>query len=97
MTTSRRFKDYTLIAGKMPLPPDYAFGYWYSKYENYSADDYRNIIKNLKDNDINTDAIILDMDWHWNGDPNPKMSNGRGGWTGWSWNTNLIPDPTKLS
>lgn len=89
-------KDYTLIAGKMPLPPDYAFGYWYSKYENYSADDYRNIIKNLKDNDINTDVIILDMDWHWNGDPNPKMSNGRGGWTGWSWNTNLIPDPTKL-
>ena len=22
-------KDYTLIAGKMPLPPDYAFGYWF--------------------------------------------------------------------
>ena len=92
----RALKDYTLIAGKMPLPPDYAFGYWYSKYENYTADDYRNIIRNLKENDINTDVLILDMDWHWNGDPDPKKSNGRGGWTGWSWNTNLIPDPTKL-
>ena len=92
----RALKDYTLIAGKMPLPPDYAFGYWYSKYENYTADDYRNIIRNLKDNDINTDVLILDMDWHWNGDPAPDKSNGRGGWTGWSWNTTLIPDPTKL-
>ena len=92
----RALKDYTLIAGKMPLPPDYAFGYWYSKYENYTSDDYRNIIKNLKENDINTDVLILDMDWHWNGDPDPNKSNGRGGWTGWSWNTNLIPDPTNL-
>ena len=24
------------------------------------------------------------------------MSGGRGGWTGWSWNTNLIPDPEGL-
>ena len=92
----RALKDYTLIAGKMPLPPDYAFGYWYSKYENYTADDYRNIIRNLKENDVNTDVLILDMDWHWNGDPNPAISGGRGGWTGWSWNTNLIPEPTKL-
>ena len=88
--------DYTRIAGKMPLPPDYAFGYWYSKYEEYSADDYRDIIRNLKENDVNTDVIILDMDWHWNGNADPKVSNGRGGWTGWSWNTNLIPDPAKL-
>ncbi len=25
------------IAGKIPLPPDYVFGYWYSKYASYSA------------------------------------------------------------
>ena len=24
--------DYTKIAGSIPLPPDYVFGYWYSKY-----------------------------------------------------------------
>ncbi len=24
------------------------------------------------------------------------MSGGRGNWTGWSWNTNLIPDPKGL-
>lgn len=86
--------DFTKIAGKIPLPPDYVFGYWYSKYENYSADDFRNIVKELRDNDINADVMILDMDWHWNGEEG--VSNGRGGWTGWSWNTNLIPDPGKL-
>ncbi len=24
--------DFTKIAGDIPLPPDYVFGYWYSKY-----------------------------------------------------------------
>lgn len=87
-------KDFTLIAGSIPLPPDYVFGYWYSKYDNYSDEDFRNIAKSLKDNDINADVMILDMDWHWNGEKG--VSGGRGGWTGWSWNTNLIPDPAKL-
>ena len=35
--------DFTRIAGKIPMPPMYAFGYWYSKYEDYSADDYKNL------------------------------------------------------
>lgn len=90
----KALKDFTTIAGKIPLPPDYVFGYWYSKYENYTADDFRNIIRNLKDNDINADVMILDMDWHWNGEK--EVSDGRGGWTGWSWNTKLIPDPEGL-
>lgn len=48
----------------------------------------------LANNDIPCDVMILDMDWHWNGDQSD--SNGRGGWTGWSWNTKLIPDPKGL-
>lgn len=87
--------DYTKIAGRIPLPPDYVFGYWYSKYASYSADDYRQIMSDLKNNNIPTDVMILDMDWHWNGNA-ASMSEGRGGWTGWSWNTNLIPDPEGL-
>lgn len=87
--------DFTQIAGKIPLPPNYVFGYWYSRYASYSDDDYRNLMRDLEENDIPTDVMILDMDWHWNGDPN-SSSAGRGGWTGWSWNTNLIKDPVKL-
>ncbi len=87
--------DFTKVAGKIPLPPDYVFGYWYSKYASYSADDYRQIMTDLADNGIPADVMILDMDWHWNGDP-ASGSAGIGGWTGWSWNTNLIPEPKKL-
>ena len=87
--------DYTKVAGKIPLPPNYVFGYWYSRYASYSDNDYRQIMSDLAENDIPTDVLILDMDWHWNGDANCG-SAGRGGWTGWSWNTNLIHDPEKL-
>lgn len=90
----RALKDFTRIAGDIPLPPDYVFGYWYSKYENYSADDFRDVARALRENDIPSDVLILDMDWHWNGEQ--EVSGGRGGWTGWSWNTNLIPDPDSL-
>lgn len=83
--------DYIKIGGKIPLPPDYVFGYWYSKYASYSADDYRQIMKEIKENEIPADVMILDMDWHWNGSEESE-SAGIGGWTGWSWNTNLIPD-----
>ena len=87
--------DYTKIAGNIPLPPNYVFGYWYSKYSSYSADDYRNIMSDLKTNKIPTDVMVIDMDWHWNGNAY-SQSEGRGGWTGWSWNTNLIPNPKGL-
>ena len=85
--------DYTSLAGKIPLPPRFTFGYWYSKYDGYTSDDFRAIAKALKDNDINSDVIIFDMDWHYNG---REESGGRGGWTGWTWNSNLIPDPDQL-
>lgn len=91
---TKALTDFTKIAGKIPLPPAYVFGYWYSKYASYTSDDYRNIMSELSGNDIPCDVMILDMDWHWNGDQHD--SNGRGGWTGWSWNTKLIPDPSGL-
>ena len=87
--------DFTKIAGRIPLPPDYVFGYWYSKYDSYSADDFRQIVSDLKANNIPADVLILDMDWHWNGNEDSR-SKGIGGWTGWSWNTNLIPDAKGL-
>lgn len=50
--------DYTRIAGKMPMPPAYVLGYWYSKFAPYSAEDYRTMIRELSENDINIDVMI---------------------------------------
>ena len=77
-------QDFTRVGGRVPLPPKYIFGYWYSRYWAYSQSDFIGIIRDVENNDIPMDVIIMDMDWH------------RSGWTGWSWNTSKISNPTYL-
>ena len=76
--------DYIKIAGRQPLPPLYALGYWYSKYQAYTQKDFTSLVYDMKQNDIPLDVMIFDMDWHLSG------------WTGWTWNKNLIPNPQGL-
>ena len=82
-------KDFTRFAGKMPLPPRYAFGYWWSRYWAYSDRELRTLVKNFRAYDIPLDVLVIDMDWHY-------TDGDRGGWTGWSWNRTLFPDPAKF-
>ena len=39
--------------------------------------------------DIPLDVLVVDMDWHY-------TDEGRGGWTGWTWNKSLFPNPEKF-
>jgi hypothetical protein len=73
--------DFSKVGGKQPLPPLYSLGYWYSKYEKYSEQDFKNIVNEIKENDIPIDVMVVDMDWH------------NDGWTGWTWNRDLFPNP----
>lgn len=82
-------KDFTVFAGKIPLPPRYALGYWWSRYWSYSDAEFRSLIQNFKSYDIPLDVLVVDMDWHYTDDK-------RGAWTGWTWNKNLFPDPPKF-
>lgn len=79
-------KDFTLFSGKVPLPPRYAFGYWWSRYWSYSDDEIRNLVNNFHAYDIPLDVLVVDMDWHY-------TEPGKGGWTGYTWNRRLFPDP----
>lgn len=85
--------DYTKIGGKIPMPPLYSFGYWYSKYDRYTEQDFKDIVNEIHKNDIPIDIMVVDMDWHYAGD---KRDNGRGGWTGWTWNKSLFPNPPEF-
>ena len=76
--------DYIKIAGRQPMPPLYALGYWYSKYQRYSQQDFLNLANEIRRNNIPIDVMIMDMDWHLDG------------WTGWTWNKSLIPNPEGL-
>lgn len=82
-------KDFTVFAGKVPLPPRYAFGYWWSRYWSYSDKELRQLINNFQTYDIPLDVLVIDIDWHY-------REPGWGGWTGWTWNRRLFPDPAKF-
>lgn len=82
-------KDYTLFAGKVPLPPRYTFGYWWSRYWSYSDTELRQTLRNFDNYNIPLDVLVIDMDWHY--------SDGkRGGWSGYTWDTQLFPNPGKF-
>lgn len=79
-------KDYTVFAGKVPLPPRYAFGYWWSRYWCYTDNELRDLIDRFHEYNIPLDVLVIDMDWHY-------TEKGKGGWTGYTWNRRLFPDP----
>ncbi|MDR0680780.1 MAG: glycoside hydrolase family 31 protein [Dysgonamonadaceae bacterium] len=82
-------KDFTIFAGKVPLPPRYAFGYWWSRYWAYTDNELRELVHHFQTYDIPLDVMVIDMDWH-------HTYPGKGGWTGFSWNKWLFPQPEKL-
>jgi hypothetical protein len=72
------------ISGPVPLPRKYALGVWYSRWWPWAEDDYKNIVAKYGTEGFPLDNIVMDMDWH------------KDGWTGWSWNTKLLPDAPGL-
>ena len=91
-------KDYISLAGRIPLPPKYAFGYWWSRYWQYSDNELRDLIGQMRSLDIPIDVLIIDMDWHetWG----LRRTNARKdeydqriGWTGYTWKEQLFPAP----
>lgn len=82
-------RDFTRFAGRIPMPPRYAFGYWWSRYWAYTDQDLKELIQHFEALDIPMDVLVIDMDWHYS-------DNKRGGWTGYNWNRDLIKDPDAL-
>ncbi|TWT45387.1 Alpha-xylosidase [Phycisphaerae bacterium RAS1] len=73
--------DFTAVAGRIPLPPRYALGAWWSRYWAYSDGELRQLVKEFREHDVPLDVLVVDMDWHLDG------------WTGYSWNPQYFPDP----
>lgn len=82
-------RDFYWLCGKPPLLPRYALGNWWSRFHRYSAESYRALMERFEAEDLPFSVAVLDMDWHWV-DIDPKWGTG---WTGYSWNTDLFPDP----
>ena len=94
-------QDFTKVAGNIPLPPKYVFGYWWSRYWIYTDEEILQLADDMRSRDIPADVFIIDMDWHetWKDLDKRKGHdefNQRRGWTGYTWNRDLIPDPEGL-
>ena len=89
--------DYVRFAGPIPMPPKWAFGYWWSRYWQYSDTEFASLVKTLKSFDIPIDVLVVDMDWHrtwdWRIDGQRDETGSKIGWTGYSWVKELFPDP----
>lgn len=97
----RALADYALIAGRAPLPPKYVFGYWWSRYWQYSDNEFADLVGKFRSMDIPVDVLIVDMDWHetWglrrHDTPTDEFGE-RIGWTGYTWQKELFPAPANF-
>ena len=77
------------LTGPQPLLPRFALGNWWSRYHRYSADSYLALMDRFADAGIPLSVAVVDMDWHLV-DIDPRYGSG---WTGYTWNRELFPDP----
>jgi alpha-glucosidase (family GH31 glycosyl hydrolase) len=80
------------LSGPQPLLPRWALGNWWSRYYAYRADEYLALMDEFRAKGIPLSVAVLDMDWHLIHDPAVHQS-GASGWTGYTWDRKLFPDP----
>ena len=93
--------DFTRVAGRIPLPPRFAFGVWWSRYWAYTDEELKQLVGQFHEHDVPLDVLVIDMDWHptfgvrwWENKKDP--SGHTLGWTGYTWNKNYFPDPPEF-
>ncbi len=85
-------KDFYHLSGKQPMIPRFALGNWWSRYYSYTQEEYLKLMDTFEEKGIPLAVSVFDMGWHWV-DIDPKYGKG---WTGYTWNTDLMPDPKGL-
>ena len=81
-------RDYCAVSGQTAMIPRWILGNWWSRYWAYAQDDLKSLIEDFERHEIPLSVCIIDMDWHIT-----KTGNASRGWTGYTWNGELWPDP----
>jgi alpha-glucosidase (family GH31 glycosyl hydrolase) len=94
----KALSDYVKVAGRIPLPPRFAFGAWWSRYWDYTDQELDQLVKGFHENDTPLDVLVIDMGWHISREQltamGEKDQSGHAlGWSGYTWNKTLFPDP----
>ncbi|MFY9854035.1 MAG: TIM-barrel domain-containing protein [Terracidiphilus sp.] len=90
--------DYVRVAGRIPLPPRFAFGAWWSRYWDYSDQELDELVRGFHENDVPLDVLVIDMGWHISAGQlkaagEVDQSGEMLGWGGYTWDKLLFPDP----
>ena len=85
-------RDFYRLTGPAPMLPRYALGNWWSRFHRYDEAEYKALIRRFAAEDIPFSVAVIDMDWHLV-DVDPKYGSG---WTGYTWNRDLFPDPAEF-
>lgn len=78
------------VSGDPMLLPRWALGTWWSRYHPYSDDSYLALLDRFEEERVPLSVAVIDMDWHRVDTVPPRFGNG---WTGYSWEPSLFPDP----
>jgi alpha-glucosidase (family GH31 glycosyl hydrolase) len=81
-------RDFTRVSGPIPMIPRYILGNWWSRYWAYTQAELKSLMEEFRSHDVPLSVCIIDMDWHI-----IKTGNASNGWTGYTWNRELFPDP----
>jgi hypothetical protein len=88
----RGLKDFYHLTGPVPMIPRYALGNWWSRFHRYTEEEYLRLVEDFAKEQVPISVAVIDMDWHIT-DPDPKYGSG---WTGYTWNRELFPDPERF-
>lgn len=81
-------RDFTFVSGEIPMIPRYILGNWWSRYWAYTQHELQFLMQDFRAHDVPLSVCIVDMDWHLT-----KTGNTSDGWTGYTWDRKLFPDP----
>lgn len=84
--------DFFHLSGKTPLLPRFVLGNWWSRYYNYTQQEFLELHDRFRQEHLPFSVTVLDMGWHLP-DIDPKYGKG---WTGYTWNREPFPNPKQL-
>lgn len=74
------FRDFYRLSGPIPMIPKWALGLYYSRWTDYTAEDYKGIVEGFRSRGLPLDVVVADMNWHVDG------------WFGYAYDTKNFPD-----
>lgn len=87
---------FTKVAGDIPLIPRRYLGNWWSRFHAYNEQELTQLVTRFQCQvKVPLSMLVIDMDWHLVSHEDGVVPESAG-WTGYTWNRRLFPDPSRF-